>query len=797
MTGGRTARIAIWLAGLALCLWQVANTRFVADLSSFLPDASTPAQRLLVDQLRDGALSRVMLLGIEGADAPARAALSRRLAAALRAHPDFAAVANGGTAGLDRERELLFEHRYVLGPAVSARRFTVEGLREAIAETLDLLASSAGLLVKQAVARDPTGEIGTLVELYRAEGGPRVEDGIWVSPDARRAILIARSRAGGSDTDAQARAIAAVRRAFAEAQSAAGGQAAAARLLMTGPGVFSAEARAMIEGDVMRLALLGMALVTAILLAVFRSPLALALGLAPVATGAIAGIAAVSLGHGVVHGMTLGFGMTLIGEAVDYSIYLFLQSGRSGEAGDESWIAGFWPTIRLGVATSVAGFSALLLSGLPGLSQLGLYSIAGLLAAAAVTRYVLPALLPAGFLVRDVHALGAAFAAAFAFARRLRAAVPVLAIAAVAVLVARAGTLWDHDLASLNPIPERAKVLDAELRAALGAPDARIMVAATGSTADAALAAAETVGRRLDPLVAAGKLSGYESPARFLPSLATQQARRGNLPDPDTLRARLALALADLPLRPAKLEPFVADVERARAQAPLTREAFAGTAIDLALDGLLFADAAGRWTAMIGLRGAVGEGAAHGIDAEAVRAAVTGANTPGAIVVDLKAEADRLYAGYLDQALALSAAGVAAIAILLAGALRSVRRTARVLAPLAAAVAVVAAWHALAGTRLAIPHLIGLVLIVAIGSNYALFFDRIAVLPGTRATRTLASLGIANLTTVAGFGILALSSIPVLSAIGSTVALGAFLSLAFAAALAAPAREAPPGGAAA
>ena len=187
------------------------------------------------------------------------------------------------------------------------------------------------------------------------------------------------------------------------------------------------------------------------------------------------------------------------------------------------------------MATSIAGFSALLLSGLPGLSQLGLYSIAGLVAAAAVTRYVLPALLPAGFRVRDVSAIGNALATAFAFARRLRVAVPLLAIAAVAVLATRTGSLWDPDLASLNPIPERAKALDAQLRGALGAPDARIMVAVIGPTADAALAAAESVGRQLDPLVAAGTLSGYESPARFLPSLATQQARRASLPDAATL----------------------------------------------------------------------------------------------------------------------------------------------------------------------------------------------------------------------------------------------------------------------
>ena len=782
MIPGRQARIAIWLAGLALCAWQVAHTRFVADLSSFLPRSPTPEQRLLVDQLRDGALSRVMLLAIEGADAPARAALSSSLAAALRAHPGFAAVTNGGTAGLDRDRELLFAHRYALGPAVSERRFSEAGLREAISDTLALLASQAGLLVKQFVARDPTGEIVSLVEQFRAEAGPRVDRGVWVSPDGARALLIARTRASGSDTDAQALAMAAATEAFRNAQASAGSAAATAQLLMTGPGVFSAEARAMIEGDVKRLALFGSVLVVAILLFVFRSPTVVALGLLPVATAALAGVAAVSLGHGAVHGMTLGFGMTLIGESIDYSIYLFLQSERGEAAGGEAWIASYWPTIRLGVATSVAGFAALLLSGLPGVSQLGLYSIAGLLAAALVTRFVLPVLLPAGFQVRDVSAIGRTFGTAFRFARRLRTVAAVVAVAAVVVLATRTGGLWNADLSSLNPIPERAKVLDAELRAALGAPDARIMVAVTAPTSDAALEAAERVGRQLEPLVASGRLSGYDSPARFLPSLATQAARRASLPDAATLRERLGRALADLPLRPARLEPFVEDVQRARVAPPLTRESFAGTSLDMALDGLLFADGARRWTALIGLRRPVGEGATRGIDAPAIDEAVRAANVPGAIVVDLKAEADRLYAGYLGEAISLCAAGVGVIVILLAAALRSASRVARVLAPLAAAVAVVAAVHALAGTRLTIPHLIGLVLIVAIGSNYALFFDRIAPSPASRAARTMASLGVANVTTVAGFGILSLSSIPVLNSIGSTVALGALLSLAFSAA---------------
>jgi predicted exporter len=83
---------------------------------------------------------------------------------------------------------------------------------------------------------------------------------------------------------------------------------------------------------------------------------------------------------------------------------------------------------------------------------------------------------------------------------------------------------------------------------------------------------------------------------------------------------------------------------------------------------------------------------------------------------------------------------------------------------------------------------VGLLLVVAVGSNYALFFDQLegdrlhpASSCGLSPDRTVASLALANATTVASFGILSLSSIPVLNAIGSTVAIGAFVTLVFAA----------------
>ena len=92
------------------------------------------------------------------------------------------------------------------------------------------------------------------------------------------------------------------------------------------------------------------------------------------------------------------------------------------------------------------------------------------------------------------------------------------------------------------------------------------------------------------------------------------------------------------------------------------------------------------------------------------------------------------------------------------------------------------------GVHLGILHLVGLLLVVAVGSNYALFFDLLQR-PGHDAgsaidSDTLASLLLANLTTVLSFGLIAMSSIPALSAIGRVVAPGALLALVLAAAFA-------------
>ncbi len=743
--------VLLWLLALAGAAMVVAAARFTADMSAFLPAAPSASQRVLIEQLRAGPVAQLLLLGIDGGDSASRAAISNRFVAALRADSHFSMAQNGAAAEAAQDFRFLFNNRYVLSPDVTPQRFSASGLHAAIASSIAQLATPAGDTLAPLLPADPTGETLTLLASLRAGGGPASRDGVWSTADGNRALLVASTRAAAGDLDGQQAAMAAARADFAAALPAApaAGQTGAARLLLSGAGVFAVQARATIRHGAEMVSLIGGTLITLLLLLMYRAPLLLLLGLLPVFTGVLAGIAAVSLAFGVVNGITLGFGTSLMGEAVDYAIYLFTQAGAA-PGSVKAWRQEAWPTIRLGLVVSLCGFATLLGSDFPGLAQLGLYSIAGLISAALVTRFVLPHLLPARLVVRDLSGLGNRLARLVDMARRWRLPALLLVAAAAAVLVAERRQLWNHSLQALSPISPAAQALDANLRGSLGAPDAGDLVVAQGGSMQQALQQAEAAGLLLRPLIGQGVIGGYTSPAQFLPSQATQQARLAAMPPPPELAARLRAALAGLPLDVARLAPFQHDVAAARQAGPITVAALAGTSF--AAGARLLTRQGEAWTALILLQAAAG----LGIDSGRL-AGVFGGPAAPALFINIGQATDALYAGYFGAAIRLSLAGVAAIILLLALVLRRPMRLLRVLAPLAAAVLVTAAILVVAGEKLTLLHLVGLMLTVAIGSNYALFFDRHAVSP-----RILASLACANACTVAGFGPLILSGVPVL-----------------------------------
>jgi len=763
--------LLLWLAAVLLAGLQISRTRFSADLSAFLPASSDARQRVLIEQLKSGAPARTLLMGIDGGSAEQRAAASKTLAASLRASGLFEQVSNGENDAWADVGRWMFERRYALSPATAPERFTPDGLRDAIDDTLSLLGTPAGNAVKPLLDQDPTGEVQRIAETLIPARAPRTELGVWVARQGGRALLLAGTRAAGADLDAQQAAIKAVRSAFAPLA------AQGLTLQMSGAPVFAVDSRAQIEREVEWLAIAGTVLMSSLLLLAFGSPKALLVAALPVATGVVTGVAAVSLAFGTVHGVTLGFGSTMIGEAVDYAIYYLIQARGHASPGWRQWLKSGWPTVRLGLLTSVCGFAALLFSGFPGLAQLGLFSIAGLVCAALTTRFVLPVLMPDGSRGMGLRRqLGTLARVAVAWLPRTRWLWLALGVAA-ALLTWQRSDLWHAELSSLSPISKQALDLDASLRADLTSSDAGGLVVVQGPDAETTLQRAEAAAERLDKLVDQRVLAGYDSVTRFLPSLATQQRRRAALPDAAPLRAALAEATRGGPLKAERLAPFVDAIAAARQRPPETPASVQGSAISPLVGALLLQRGDGSWSALLPLQPVTDT-----VDSVAVTQALQ--DLPDTQLLDIGRELARMYERYLGEAEAQALLGALGVVLLVALWLRSPRRVLAVCQPLALAVILTLGGLALLHVSLGILHLVGLLLVVAVGSNYALFFDLLQQNPGAADDDTLASLLLANLTIVISFGLIAISQIPALSAIGRVVAPGALLALLLAAAFA-------------
>jgi len=752
----RTMPVLGALAASVLLLLLV--LRFVTirtDMAEFLPAGQTEAARLVMQEARTGTATGLVLMGLDGAPPPELARISQAMAATLRGTGLFSLVA-GGQDGLDPAMgESLFARRYLLAPA----DFGTDALRAGMEGLLRQLRSSGAPLAVHYGLADPPGAFPALLRRWIGGSTVRVVDGAWFERGRDRALLLARTRAGGMDVPAQEAATAAIDRAF---QAAGPG---AARLVVTGPAVFARDAARAIRGDVRRIAVVSTVLVAGLLWWRFRSPLVVAAIAMPVVLSVAAAAAAVQAGFGAVHGVALGFGTTMLGVSVDYPVLMIGHRKRNEPAGRTR--ARIGRAFVLAVATAVLGLGAMVFSGFPGLLQLGVFSAVGLASAALATWVLLPRLVVAANLAPASDAVPGWLARVEGLRRgRWWAAAPVLA--AAAGLLAAGGPRWEGDLANLSPVPAEARALDAELRGALGAPDAGQILLVRGRDAEAVLRRQEALQPLLDRLQGEDMLAGAEYAARLLPSAAAQTARIAALPDPAALAARVEQARAGLPFRAEAFTPFLDAVAASRALAPLTPADLAGTPVAARLDPLLAARDSG-WVGAVVLSGV----------RDPARLAREFAGREGTTYVDVRAELGGILSGYTARAWTLLGWSALAILAVLAAGLRDAGRVLRVLAAVGAALLVAVAALSAAGVRLSLLHLVALQLVAGVGLDYALFFAR-PLLDAEERARTLRTLLTCNGMTLLTFGLLATCQTPILHDIGITVAAGAVLAMAFA-----------------
>ena len=730
---------APWLI-LALAAIVVLGLRLQLsfDLSAFFPRQTSLAHDVLLEQMRNGPGSRLLVIGISGAPQDQLARFSDELRQVLHSEPVFASVQNGEFSDGPVDLPEPINSYYLLMQDVD---YGQSSLHSAVRDRLQDLAFAGGDLLGL-IARDPFLVTLDIVERLT----PVYMSGdMWFAADGT-AVLMAETRAASIDIEAQAEAISVVR-------SAVSNLATVTRvdLEITGVGAFSVELQKTIRAEAQKRSLLAVTALALVLLFFYRQPRYILLATLPIGMGFLTGLAVVSLVFDSVHGITLAFGFTLMGVAIDYPLHLF---SHSRTADSHAAIGRIWRTMRLGAASTAIAYLALALSGSDGLAQLGVFTASGILVAVLVTRSWLPSLLPRGQPVPQQDQLSVSPSTL-----RYGAAIVVLGIALLIGRMELPDGLWNDNLTSLSPVPAQRLQIDAALRSAAGTPDMRYQLVSHNSSLESLLEAGESIDRRLAVATQDKLIDDWQSVTQILPSHQTQLLRQQAIPDQDALRDRLSDVLADTPFRSDAFAPFVNAASNSKKIPPLLPEDIIGTPLQSWLSAHLIR-VNEQWVSLISLSNPDPAGLAERIQSW------------GEILelVDLKQSSTVLLRDYRESAVITVSIAAFLIVLLLLQQRRNIRQIFWITLTVAAALAVTIVAIAISHDRMTVIHLVALLLVTGLGLDYALFLSRSETVQEKMATDQ-AVLVCAVSTTVA-FGILAASTIPVLKFLGLTVAVG-------------------------
>ncbi|HEX3836062.1 MAG TPA: hypothetical protein VHW25_03790 [Steroidobacteraceae bacterium] len=751
-----SARITalLWLALLAAAGLVIHHSlRISGDLRLFMPAPHDAVGRLLLDEVSEGPAAKLLLLSIHGAPPAALAATSQKLSAALRADSSFGFVSNGEQR-LDMVPAALLPYRYLLSPTLDTNHLDAQYLREQLQEREQDLASPAATLLSPLLPRDPSLELLKILESWEPARQAQQLFDVWFDPAGKAALLIVQTRVAGFDPAAQQLAIDALQRHFDAVRSGA-----AVQLTISGSGAFAVTMQARSEADARLAAILDSVGMVLLMLVAYGSIRRVLLGALPLATAGICGLGAAAALFNSVHGITIAFGFTLTGVALDYPIYLF--SNEQPGVQPVTVARMIWPTLATAVAAVCIAYLAFLVSGVLGLAQLATFNIVGLAAAGLCTRFLLPRLLPLGARDHGAGSLARGLAKLSARLPPLPWLAPVIAFIGLIAVLGIPGPWWDTDLGHLTPVPEPMLREYEALQQDLGAPDVRYLLALQGPSPDAVLTREEALTAQLTTLTNQHAIGGFDLAARYLPSAAVQRRRQAALPDAATLQKNLDQALVGMAFKPGLFAPFVGDVAQARKLPPLTEDTIAGTPLALTVGGLL-QQRDGGWTGLVTLTD---------VRQPEKLAALAAASAGNFEMLDLKQAAEDLVAHQRQRILASVAIAAVLLMLVVAATCRSVRRMVRVVTPMTLSVLVTLALLHGAGVALNLFHLIALVLAAGLGLDYGLFLER-ASTDAAAHRRALHAVTICATAACVVFAVLASSTLPVLRSIGITVVLG-------------------------
>ena len=800
--------ILLWIIScLLMMIFLYYFLQVRSDISFFLPEDQSTIDGVMKHQLTQGEAGKIILIALSAAKTSSfssasktqasikqLAEINKKLTIKLKQNKQFITVQNGSLLLQDLIIEPYYRYRYLLHsqPEVS---FSNDSLSNSFEHLLQRLQVIPGPVEQALFADDPQMIWLNLLKQWQTQKLQK-HHGVWFDQQGQQTLLFVKTRANAYDLKKQQQNIDIIKSSIDTLITAE----ATIKYVLTGAPVFAMASKKSISTQIKIISMIASFILMAFLYWFFRSlKIILLIGL-PLSFAVLTGITCIILIDGFIHGITIAFGITIIGIAVDYPVHLYshiIFPAHQEQPSQKTVMHSIWPLIRLGLITTLIGFSAITLSDFSGLRQLGLFAISGLLAAALVTRFMLP-IIPVKSTTGSKANKHKIQTSAFKrllfiihyplpkFIYSLSIALPVLALF---YIVSQQDSLWQKDLSALSPVPEQQKQQDFELRKAMELPELRHALVLQAATIEEILQHSELLKPQLEQLKQQHIISGYDMANLYLPSIKYQQQQQKILPTEKELSSRLAAVLKNTPLSENAFLPFIHSVEQSKHMQPLLAQSLLSNQeqpgyeqngsqnfISDKIKTLLFQqNNTSRkfstndkiWTAIIPLQG-VEQALPMTTINQSVHFPVYG--------LDLKVQTEAMLSNYRNDALLWFFLGAILILVLLFSQYSKIADLFAVTWPFTGAVILTIASLLLMGHSLSVFHLVTLLLVIGLGIDYSIFMqythpESSEVLQSSEVAQV--SVIICLVSTLIMFGALSLSDLPVLKAIGSTASMGA------------------------
>lgn len=766
------ALVVVLVIGLGASQWLGKRIALDTDILALLPSQERdPVLQQAFAQMVDSAQQKmIVLVGSEDWEQARSAADAYRTA--LAPHADLLEMAS--TTGVQAQQDwlMLFQaHRMALMTSQGEAALHAQPPQHWVDVALARLYSPFNRPQVGAWQDDPFGLFGDWIQARVQETPVRPRDGyLFVADSTRQYVVMPITlRVPAFSMNAQQT----VTPLLARAREAATDAVPGVQVLAAGAILHAAAAGRQATTE---MTTIGVGSLIGIMLLVwvsFRSLRPIAYILILIGVGCLGALSVCLLLFERVHLLTLVFGATLIGVAQDYGIYFLCQRvGAQASMDSSQLLRKLLPSLCLAVAAAMIGYLALAFTPFPGLRQMAVFSVSGLLFAWLTVMFWFPAFIGPQSLAKARIAQSCDIGLTrWPVLRADRSsAMIVLAIGAI-VLFGWSRIDVNDDIRALQNPPQA--LLDDQLKLGklLDAPTPVQFYLVRGTSAELVLQREEALKHQLDVLVDDGALSGYQAISNWVPSAEVQEKRHR------LIKEKLMANGAALPLLAEQIDQDAKWVKsmqgRFAAPTTLTIEAFLNSPASapwrhLWLNGSNAGP--GGYASIVALRG-VSLAQLSALEQAA-------ADVDGVQWVDKVAEISsvlgryRQYMGWM-----LLASYVAVFALL---SLRYRGSAWRVLGPTAAASAVTIAALGIAGYPLQLFHILALMLVLGIGVDYGVFFQERSEHRGTlgfNSTSGAAWLAVclSAASTVLAFGLLALSKTPALQAFGLTMLLGTTL----------------------